>query len=72
MIIDPLLSMAQSQSLNLPPYFDENNYACWNVRMITILKSLDEHVWTITEKGRWKQTDTPVEQWFKDEINEYN
>jgi hypothetical protein len=39
--------------------------------MRAIIKSLDEHVWTITEKG-WKRIDTPVEQWFKDEINEYN
>ena len=37
--------MDRSQSLNVPPYFDGNNYAFWKVRMRAFLCSIDDTVW---------------------------
>ncbi|XP_022877011.1 uncharacterized protein LOC111395259 [Olea europaea var. sylvestris] len=69
-----------SQSLSVPPYFDESNYAYWKVRMREFLKSLDEYVWMSVQNG-WKPPSTIVSGtvnltekslWTKDEIAECN
>ena len=43
--------MDQSQSLNVPPFFDGNNYAFWKVRMRAFLCSIDDTVWDAVEAG---------------------
>ena len=43
--------MNLSQSLNVPPYFDGNNYAFWKVRMRAFLCSIDDTVWDAVELG---------------------
>ena len=43
--------MDQSQSLNVPPYFDGSNYAFWKVRMRTFLCSIDDTVQDAVEVG---------------------
>ncbi|XP_022897599.1 uncharacterized protein LOC111411284 [Olea europaea var. sylvestris] len=67
-----------SQSLSVPPYFDESNYAYWKVRMRAFLKSLDKHVWLSVQNG-WKPPSTivsgtvnltDISLWTKDEIAE--
>ena len=37
-----LFEIDQSQSLNVPPYFDGSNYAFWKVWMRAFLCSIDE------------------------------
>ena len=54
--------MEHSHSLVIPPHFDGNNYAYWNVRMKAFLKSLDERVWLSVEDD-WERPNTPVDQW---------
>ena len=46
--------MERSQSLNVPPFFDGNNYAFWKVRMRTFLCSIDDVVWDVVEVGGTK------------------
>ena len=48
--------MDQSQSLNVPPYFDDNNYAFWKVRMKAFLCSIDETVWDVVDIG-WTRSE---------------
>ena len=43
--------MDRSQSLNVPPFFDGNNYAFWKVRMRAFLCSIDDAVWDAVEVG---------------------
>ena len=45
------IEMDWSQSLNVPPYFDGNNYAFWNVQMRAFLCSIDDTVWDAVEIG---------------------
>ena len=43
--------MDRSQSLNVPPFFDGNNYAFWKVRMRAFLCSIDDTIWDAIEAG---------------------
>ncbi|KAG2720351.1 hypothetical protein I3760_02G031800 [Carya illinoinensis] len=60
-----------STSLYVPPYFDGENYAYWKVRMRAFLKSLDERVWHLVERG-WTKPEISIDAWTKDEINNFN
>ena len=56
--------MDQSQSLNVPPYFDGSNYAFWKVRMRAFLRSIDEAVWDAVEIG-WTRSEEAKSTWDK-------
>ena len=56
--------MDQSQSLNVPPYFDDNNYAFWKVRMRAFLCSIDDTVWDAVEVG-WTRLKATKSKWDK-------
>ena len=56
--------MDQSQSLNVPPYFDSNNYAFWKVRMRAFLCSIDNTVWDVVEVG-WTRSEAAKSTWDK-------
>ena len=43
--------MDRSQSLNVPSFFDGNNYAFWKARMRAFLCSIDDAVWDAVEVG---------------------
>ncbi|KAG2685396.1 hypothetical protein I3760_10G123700 [Carya illinoinensis] len=60
-----------STSLYVPPYFDGKNFAYWKVRMRAFLKSLDERVWHLVERG-WTKPEISIDAWTKDEINNCN
>ena len=65
--------MEHGYSLVIPPYFDENNYAYWKVRMKAFLKSIDKKVWNFVEY-KWEKPTTPVSEWqtSKKEIATFN
>ncbi|XP_065617682.1 uncharacterized protein LOC136062511 [Quercus suber] len=54
--------MEHGPYLVIPPYFDENNYAYWKVRMKAFLKSINERVWNSVEYG-WEKPTTLVSEW---------
>ena len=56
--------MDQSQSLNIPPYFDGSNYAFWKVRMRAFLCFIDETIWDAVEIG-WTMPDAAKSTWDK-------
>ena len=56
--------MDRFQSLNVPPYFDGNNYAFWNVRMRAFLCSIDDTVWDAVEIG-WTRPEAAKSTWDK-------
>ena len=56
--------MDGSQSLNVPPYFDGNNYAFWKVRMRAFLCSIDDTVWDAEEIG-WTRPEATKSTWDK-------
>ena len=56
--------MVRSQSLNVPPYFDGNNYAFWKVRMKAFLCSIDDTVWDAEEVG-WTRPEATKSTWDK-------
>ena len=56
--------MDRSQSLNVPLFFDENNYAFWKVRMREFLCSIDDTVWDAVEAG-WTRSETSKSTWDK-------
>ena len=56
--------MDQSQSLNVPPYFDGSNYAFWKVRMRAFLCSIDDTVWDVIEVG-WTRLEAAKSTWDK-------
>ena len=56
--------MDRSQSLNVPPYFDGNNYAFWKVRMRAFLCSIDDTVWDVVEVG-WTRPEATKSTWDK-------
>ena len=56
--------MDQSQSLNVPPYFDGNNYAFWKVRMRVFLCSIDDTVWDVI-KVWWTRPEAAKSTWDK-------
>ncbi|XP_022854061.1 uncharacterized protein LOC111375463 [Olea europaea var. sylvestris] len=69
-----------SQSLFVPPYFDESNYAYWKVRMRAFLKSLDERVWVSVQNGRKPPSTTvsgvvnliDISLWTKEKLTDCN
>ena len=56
--------MDWSQSLNVPPFFDGNNYAFWKVRMRAFLCSIDDTVWDVVEAG-WTRPEAAKSTWDK-------
>ena len=56
--------MDQSQSLNVPPFFDGNNYAFWKDRMRAFLCSIDDTVWDAVEAG-WTRSEAAKSTWDK-------
>ena len=56
--------MDRSQSLNVPPFFDGNNYAFWKVRMRVFLCSIDNAVWDAFEVG-WTKSEAAKSTWDK-------
>ena len=56
--------MDWSQSLNVPPVFDRNNYAFWKVRMRAFLCSIDDTVWNAVEVG-WTRPEAAKSTWDK-------
>ena len=56
--------MDRSQSLNVPPFFDGNNYAFWKVRMRAFLCSINDVVWNAVEVG-WTKPEAIKSTWDK-------
>ena len=56
--------MDRSQSLNVPPFFDENNFAFWTVRMRAFLCSIDDTIWDAVEAG-WTRPEVAKSTWDK-------
>ena len=56
--------MDRSQSLNVPPFFDGNNYAFWKVQMRAFLCSIDDIFWDAIEAG-WTWPKTAKSTWDK-------
>ena len=56
--------MDRSQSLNVPSFFDGNNYAFWKVRMKAFLFSIDVTVWDVVEAG-WTRPKAAKSTWDK-------
>ena len=56
--------MDQSQSLNVPPFFDGNNYAFWKVQMRAFLCSIDDTIWDAVEIG-WTRPKAAKSTWDK-------
>ena len=56
--------MDQSQSLNVPSYFDGSNYAFWKVRIRAFLCSIDDTVWDAVEVG-WTRSEAAKSTWDK-------
>ena len=56
--------MDRSQSLNVPPFFDGNNYAFWKVRMRAFLCSIDGTIWDAVEVG-WTRPEAAKSTWDK-------
>jgi len=56
--------MDRSQSLNVPPFFDGNNYAFWKVQMRAFLCSIDDTVWNVIEV-RWTRPEATKSTWDK-------
>ena len=56
--------MDLSQSLNVPPFFDGNNYSFWKVRMRAFLCSIDDTVWDAIEAS-WTRPNAAKSTWDK-------
>ena len=56
--------MDWSQSLNVPLFFDGNNYAFWKVWMRTFLCSIDDTVWDAVETS-WTRPKAAKSTWDK-------
>ena len=56
--------MDRSQSLDVPPFFDGNNYAFWKVQMREFLCSIDDAVWHAVEV-RWTKPEAAKSFWEK-------
>ena len=56
--------MDRSQSLNVPPFYDVNNYAFWKVRMRAFLCSIDDTIWDAIEVG-WTRPKAAKSTWDK-------
>ena len=56
--------MDRSQSLNVPPYFDGNNYAFWKVWMRAFLCLIDDTVQDVVKVG-WTRPEAAKSTWDK-------
>ena len=56
--------MDRSQSLNVPPFFNGNNYTFWKVRMRAFLCSIDDIVWNAVEAS-WTRPEAAKSTWDK-------
>ena len=56
--------MDQSQSLNVPQFFDGNNYAFWKVWMKAFLCLIDDTIWDAVEAG-WTRPEVAKSIWDK-------
>ena len=56
--------MDQSQSLNVPSYFDGNNYVFWKVRIRAFLCSINDTIWDAVEVG-WTRSKAVKSTWDK-------
>ena len=56
--------MDRSQSLNVPPFFDGNNYAFWKVRIRAFLCSIDDTIWVAVEAS-WTRPEAAKSTWDK-------
>ena len=56
--------MDQSQSLNVPSYFDGNNYVFWKVRIRAFLCSINDTIWDAVEVG-WTRPEAAKSTWDK-------
>ena len=56
--------MDRSQSLNVPPFFDGNNYAFWKVQMRAFLCSIDDTIWDAVKVG-WTRPEAAKSTWDK-------
>ena len=56
--------MDWSRSLNVPPFFDRNNYAFWKVRIRAFLCSIDDTIWDAV-KASWTRPDAAKSTWNK-------
>ena len=56
--------MDRSQSLNVPPFFDGNNYAFWKVRIKAFFCSVDDTIWDAVEAG-WTRPKAAKSTWDK-------
>ena len=56
--------MDQSQSLYVPPYFDDSKYAFWKVKMKAFLCSMDETIWDAVDI-RWTRLKAAKSMWDK-------
>ena len=63
--------MDRSQSLNVPPFFDGNNYALWKVRIRAFLCSIDDTVWDAVEAS-WTRPEAAKSTWDKVALAEAN
>ena len=54
--------MDQSQSLNVPSYFDGNNYVFWKVRIRAFLCSINDTIWDAVEVG-WTRPKAAKSTW---------
>ena len=54
--------MDRSQFLNVPSYFDGNNYAFWKVKMRAFLCSIDDTIWDAVEVG-WTRPKAAKSTW---------
>ena len=56
--------MDRSQSLNVSPFFDGNNYVFWKVWMKAFLCSIDDNVWDAVEAS-WTRPEAAKSTWDK-------
>ena len=50
--------------MNVPPFFDRNNYAFWKVRIRAFLCSIDDTIWDAV-KASWTRLDAAKSTWNK-------
>ena len=50
--------------MNVPPFFDRNNYAFWKVQIWAFLCSIDDIVWDAIEVG-WTRPEAAKSTWDK-------
>ena len=63
--------MDRSQFLNVPPYFDGNNFAFWKVRIRAFVCSIDDTIWDAVEIG-WTRPEATKSTWDKEALEVAN